>query len=98
MFKSLEHHTPAANSYFMSYNLPTNDMFINFYMVTGGGDRMFLDENHFTHYGPIICQGEADELINRIEARHQSSGNSKEFREHYLKGTKPLTNNASNGR
>ena len=70
MFQSLANNTPAPNTYFMSYNEGSSDLFLNFYFVTNGGDRFFL-EDEFTHFAPSVTTGETYKAMKHIEHRHQ---------------------------
>ena len=85
MFKSLAHHSPAPNSYFMAYNSHTSSMFENM-LIDLNGSRFWLEEEEFTHYAPIV---RADELARRIEKRLQcklweSERAGKEFEAYYV--------------
>ena len=86
MFKSLAHHSPAPNSYFMAYNSHTSSMFENMLIVLNGGSRFWLEDEEFTHYAPIVRDSE---LVRNIEKRLQcklweSERAGKEFEAYYV--------------
>jgi len=85
MFKSLAHHTPASNSYFMAYNSHTSSMFENMLIVIGE-NRFFAEDEEFTHYAPIVRD---NELVRNVEKRLQcklweSERAGKEFEAYYV--------------
>ena len=85
MFKSLAHHSPAPNSYFMAYNSHTSSMFENMLIVLNES-RFYLEDEEFTHYAPIVRD---NELARNIEKRLQckpweSERAGKDFESYYL--------------